>query len=601
LPTRFARARQFVVGEIGFGSGLNFIATVETWLQTAATDARLHYIAVEKHPFTPHDLSIALSAWPSLAHITRELLEVYPPLVHGFHYRQLLNRRVSLTLLFGDALELLPELNATVDAWFLDGFSPEKNQRLWSDNLFQFIAERTVKHGSLATFTAAGDVRRRLQTAGFVITKRPGFGKKREMLSGRLDAAKEKKISAPWFHQSPFAASQNRQAIVIGAGIAGITTASALAQRGWHITLIEQHAEIANGASGNPAGLILPRLTADMSLAARYYLTAFLFTTRWLQQLQTQRGDVGWHGEGVIQLLDAVRQQALNNIALPESILQSLDAADMAMTGGTAMRQGGVSYPLAGWLQPQKLCEALLQQQPQIHLLASTDIQGMNHLNGEWQVRNASAIVAAAPVLVIANGSEAARLLPTMASGLQAVRGQLTFSQRREDELRCPVCYDGYVIPLGDGRICLGASYDRHSRDTTLREKDHRDNLYALQQVLPEFSGIPITGGRVAFRASTQDHLPLVGPVPRTGFYQQHYADLYHGRPAYKYPLAEYEPGLYINTGHGSRGLTSCPLAAEVIAAMINGEPLPVAEDIRLATHPARFMVRDLKRHLPEE
>ena len=202
-------------------------------------------------------------------------------------------------------------------------------------------------------------------------------------------------------------------------------------------------------------------------------------------------------------------------------------------------------------------------------------------------------------MLVIANGSETARLLPSMESELQAVRGQLTYSQSLGAGVKCPVCYDGYVIPLGDDQYCLGASYDRHSRDMALRELDHQDNLHALQQVLPEFNGIPVTGGRVAFRASTLDHLPLVGPVPQTGFYQQHYADLYHGRAAFKYPLAEYEPGLYINTGHGSRGLTSCPLAAEMIASMINGEPLPVAEDIRLATHPARFMVRKLKRHSP--
>ena len=594
LTARFAQSRQFVIGETGFGSGLNFIATVDAWLQSAPAEARLYYISVEKHPFSREDLSTALDAWPEFNHITTELLEVYPPLVHGFHYRQLMQGRVSLTLLFGDAIELLPDLNATVDAWFLDGFAPAKNQSLWSNDVFQMIAARTASNGSFATFTSAGDVRRGLQAVGFNITKRTGFGKKREMLTGRFQEQKIQVPGLPWFYHTQAPEIEDKHAIVIGAGIAGITTASALARRGWKVTLIDRRSQVAAEASGNPAGVVMPRLTADMSIDARFYLSAYLYTTNWLQH---QTGDVGWHSNGVVQLLDTVKQQSLKEIGLPVSVIRFFDEIASSNSVGTVTKGGGVLYSQAGWLQPQQLCKAILQQYSDISFIPSTNIHELKYIDTQWQVFSETAMMASAPIVIVANGTEASRLLPDIDLSLHAVRGQLSYGQSEKTHIKKPVCYDGYIIPLPGDKYCIGASYDRHSNETQLRDKDHQTNIDSLQQALPDTDFQQSFGGRVAFRASTEDHLPLVGPVPNAEYYMQQYADLSHGRPASKYPLAEYQPGLYINSGHGSRGLTSCPLAAEIIASMINDEPVPVSEGIRIALHPGRFMVRELKRN----
>ena len=593
LTARFVLSRQFVIGEMGFGSGLNFVAAVDAWLQSAPADARLHYISIEKHPFSNADLSTALAAWPELNHITTELLEVYPPLVHGFHHRQLMQGRVSLSLLFGDAIELLPDLNAKVDAWFLDGFAPAKNQSLWSNDLFQMIADRTAANGSFATFTSAGDVRRGLQASGFSVSKRTGFGKKREMLAGQLEAPKRQQSISPWFHHAYASETDNRHAIVIGAGIAGITTASSLAQRGWKVTLIDRRSQVAAEASGNPAGVVMPRLTADMSIDARFYLSAFLYTTNWLQQLT---GDTGWHGKGVMQLLSSDKQQALKDIGLPESVVRFFDASEASKLIGTNVNQNSIFYTRAGWLQPKQLCEMLLEAHSDIRFLASSTVDGLKYIDGQWQILSDTNNLASAPILVVANGSETDRLLPDNRFGINVVRGQLSYVKNSDVHIKHPVCYDGYIIPISNEQYCIGASYDLNSRDTQLFDKDHQSNLNSVQQTLPDTDFNMVCGGRVAFRASTQDHLPLVGPVPKVDFYSKHYADLRHGRPAQKYPSAEYLPGLYINSGHGSRGLTSCPLAAEIIASMISNDPMPIPEDVRMALHPARFMVRDLKR-----
>lgn len=601
LPGRFTQANQFVIAETGFGSGLNFVASVACWLQMANSEASLHYISLEKHPFSWDDLSRALRAWPSLLHISDELLAVYPPLVPGMHTRTLFNGRVRLTLLFGDAMEMLPDLNARVDAWFLDGFAPAKNSSLWNEDLFKLIAERTVAQGSIATYTVAGDVRRGLQSAGFAISKRPGFAQKREMLTGRLTRESLTKVRAPWFQLPSTTYTADKRGIVIGAGIAGITSALSLAQRGWQITLIEQQAAMTNGASGNPAGLVLPRLASDMSLEARFYLTAFLFSSNWLYRQQMEKGDIGWHPHGVLQLDDPARLSSLEQLGLPETVIRTQDVEEITASAGLAATQAGIYYPMAGWLQPQKCCQALLQGQSQIHVLTSTKISSLIPLDGHWQVSNETGVIATAPVVILANGYEAGHLLPQQQLELQPVRGQLTYIEQAGVSLQRPLCYEGYVIPMGQGQFCIGASYDRHSMDDTLRECDHQENLQSLQHKFPAFAGARVTGGRVAFRASTRDHLPLVGPLAETKSYQQHYADLHHGRPADRYPAAEYLPGLYLNTGHGSRGLTSCPLAAELLAAILNDEPVPVAEDIRQALHPARFLVRNLKRHPPGE
>ncbi|MFO7603276.1 MAG: FAD-dependent 5-carboxymethylaminomethyl-2-thiouridine(34) oxidoreductase MnmC, partial [Gammaproteobacteria bacterium] len=336
---------------------------------------------------------------------------------------------------------------------------------------------------------------------------------------------------------------------------------------------------------------------SDSASCVGFYLTAFLYTTHWLSRLQQQHADLGWHAEGVVQLLTPAAQVALARLALPTSILAPLDApALVEVIGSVAGPSTGVLYAQAGWLQPRPLCRALLQQYPQIQLRTSTSIEAMDYSDGQWQLRQGTAVVATAPVVVLTNGHELRRLLPEYAESVQAVRGQLSYCQAPGQGLTRPVCYDGYVIPLGDGRYCLGASYDRDSDDTALRAADQQRNLAALHAALPQFTCLPSAAGRVAFRATTRDHLPLIGAVPDPEFYKRHYGDLRHGRPAHGYPPAAYRPGLYLNSGHGSRGLTSCPLAAEMLASMIHATPLPVAEELRLATHPARFRVRALKR-----
>lgn len=181
LARRFAELPAggcFCIGETGFGTGLNFLCAWQLFEQCAPADARLHFVSVEKFPLTRDDLRRALALWPQLAPQAAQLLDQYMAIHPGFQRFNLAAGRVVLTLLVGDALDGLPELDAQIDAWFLDGFAPAKNPEMWSPALFTQLARLSRSGTSLATFTAAGFVRRGLTEAGFAIKRVRGFGKK---------------------------------------------------------------------------------------------------------------------------------------------------------------------------------------------------------------------------------------------------------------------------------------------------------------------------------------------------------------------------------------------------------------------------------------
>lgn len=174
LPERFMDG--FHVAELGFGTGLNFLATVQAW-QAAGMRSPLRFTSFEAFPMTADDMAAALAAFPELKTITEALLSVWDPKGGVMDLGDL----ASLNVVIGDARETVPKWGGAADAWYLDGFSPAKNPELWSADLLADIARSTKQGGTCATYTAAGFVRRGLQDAGFEVARVPGFGRKRHM------------------------------------------------------------------------------------------------------------------------------------------------------------------------------------------------------------------------------------------------------------------------------------------------------------------------------------------------------------------------------------------------------------------------------------
>src|SRR6056297_2173256 len=340
LPARFARLAPdelFVIGETGFGTGLNMLLAADSFTRIAPSAARLSLVSADRHPLHPEDLARALSAGPELATLSEPLQAEYPPLTPGFH-RLRLAENIDLTLMFGDAETMWRHSDATVDAWCLDGFAPDRNPALWQPGLLETLAGHSRPGSTLATFTVAGAVRRGLGAAGFEIRRLPGFGRKRQRLEGHLPGA------------APGRRYRTGTAVVAGAGLAGATTARALAERGWQVRVMDP-AGIATGASGNRAGVVYTTPSGVATPQNRFYQASYLHATRWLRRHAAAAAGIG-EFDGVVQHITDDRQRARLAAASssghwPEAQLRRLDEDSVLLVDG-------------GYLQPAAWCRLLL-------------------------------------------------------------------------------------------------------------------------------------------------------------------------------------------------------------------------------------------------
>ena len=606
LPRRFAAlaaGEQLVIGETGFGTGMNFLCAWQLFDQQAPAGARLHFVSVEKHPLSEADLQRTLALWPSLQTYSEQLLGAYGCLNPGFQRLLFDDGRVVLTLLIGDALAMLPQLDARIDAWFLDGFAPSKNPEMWTPELFAQLARLSAPGTTLGTFTATGYVRRALVEAGFAMKRVPGLGKKWEVMCGAFTGAASSQTK-PWFAR-PAERHPERNALVIGAGLAGCATAASLARRGWQVSVLERHGAAAQEASGNPQGVLYLKLSAHGTALSRLIVDGFGYTRRLLERLHK---GLDWDDCGVLQLAFDEREagrQAKLAAAFPSTLLTPLDRVQAERQAGIALASGGLFYPDAGWVHPPALCAQLLDH-PRIRLHCHQEALSLKRIDGQWQALSGDQLLAEAPVVVICSAADTVRFEQTAHLPLKRIRGQISRlpASQRSAALSTVVCAEGYVAPARQGEHTLGASFNFDSDDLTPSSAEHASNLNLLREISSDLAERleadkldPATlQGRAAFRCTSPDYLPIIGPLADAEQFAQAYAVL--ARDARQVPPipCPWQRGLYINSGHGSRGLITAPLSGELIAAWLEGEPLPVPSDVAEGCHPNRFMLRQLIR-----
>ncbi|MGH8386901.1 MAG: bifunctional tRNA (5-methylaminomethyl-2-thiouridine)(34)-methyltransferase MnmD/FAD-dependent 5-carboxymethylaminomethyl-2-thiouridine(34) oxidoreductase MnmC [Pseudomonas sp.] len=611
LAERFAALPQggrLVIGETGFGTGLNFLCAWQVFEQHAAADARLHFVSVEKYPLSPADLQRALSLWPELKVFADQLLAQYVAIHQGFQRLTLANGRVTLTLLIGDALEQLPQLDAQIDAWFLDGFAPAKNPDMWTAELFVELARLAAPGSTISTFTSTGWVRRLLNAAGFKMKRTPGIGHKWEILRGAF-LGWPPEVAAPipvkpWFSR-PGLLTGERRALVIGAGLAGCATAASLASRGWQVSLLERHDSLAQEASGNPQGVLYLKLSAHGTALSQLIVSGFGYTRRLLEHLH--RG-VDWDGCGVLQLAfnakEAERQAQLAAAFAPD-LLHVLDQQQACTRSGIELASGGLFYPQGGWVHPPALCQWQASH-PNVQLLPHQDVLELRKVDDQWQAWSGDKLLAGAPVVVLAGAAEIKRFEQSADLPLKRIRGQITrlAQTSASQDLATVVCAEGYVAPARLGEHTLGASFDFNSDDLTPSTAEHLGNLQLLEEISSDLASRLHADqldpeqlqGRAAFRCTSPDYLPIVGPLADGRAFTQAYAAL--GKDARQVPdvPCPWLDGLYVNSGHGSRGLITAPLSGELLAAWLENEPLPLPRAVAEACHPNRFALRRLIR-----
>ncbi|MDP2029802.1 MAG: bifunctional tRNA (5-methylaminomethyl-2-thiouridine)(34)-methyltransferase MnmD/FAD-dependent 5-carboxymethylaminomethyl-2-thiouridine(34) oxidoreductase MnmC [Thiobacillus sp.] len=558
LPQAWVQQPSFVMLETGFGTGLNFLLTWAAWRADPARSARLHFLSVEMHPFQADDLARLHAQWPELSDLSRELLVNWPMLTPGFHRIALDGGRVQLTLMLGDATDCLPQVQAAVDAFYLDGFAPERNAALWQPSVFKEVARLAKPGAVVATYTVMGAVRQGLTEAGFACVKRDGFGGKRHCLSARYTGESNLIVSAPPKHVA-----------IIGAGVAGAALAHALAQHGVAVTVLERGAELGSGASGNPMAVYRPMLSRDDNRASRLTRAAFLHNLRaW-----TALGEnVKWSRCGVLHLpkdeITAAKQhKALDNAAPPVEFARWVELDEARELANWPVDGAGLFFPSAGWVEPVSLCRAWLDH-PAIQLRTNCTVERLHaHVSG-WQVLDdKGSVLIEVDAVVLANARDVMTLVPAQTWPLHTERGQITqLPAGCLPEIQRVIAREGYIAP-GAFQPLVGATYEHDDDDTMPRRESDLANLARLEAILPgagsRFNEDDVIG-RASLRALLPDRLPIVGAV--TG-----------------------QNGVYVAAGYASRGVVWAGLLGEALADQMTGQPLPVEMELMRIIAPDRF------------
>ena len=562
LPGRWRSRDAFTIVETGFGLGLNFLATWDAWRKDPARPSRLHFVSVEHRPLSASDLSAALAPFAELEGLVPSLVRAWPPALAGFHRIHFDAGNVILTLLLGEAREVLPQLVAHADAFFLDGFSPAKNPAIWSPEVVRELARLAAPGATLATWTVAGGVRAALGDAGFEVRKQEGFASKREMLVGTRLARAGGAGGAP---------RGDRRAVIVGAGLSGTLTAERLASRGWSVDLIDGREE----RSAAAVGLLRPVANLRDAVNAQASRSAFLYALQHYRGLDLDGYHLQWRRCGVLQLAEdedeARRFSAIvQSQGYPAEFLDFADSARAQAIAGRAVRGPGWWFPSGSWVSPSSLGVASLARAGgRVRRKLGKRVGRLEREGAEWRALDGDdRVIAEAPVLIVANAADAKRLVPQARLTLSSVRGQVTYIPPSPGRhLDVIVSGTGYIAPGPEGGLCIGATYHHDDNDGGVREADHRENLARAESMLPGFTaGLDAAAldGWTGFRATVPDRLPIFGATALEG--------------------------LYAATGLGSRGLLWAPLGAELIACMLEHEPWPISRDMSGAISPQRFL-----------
>jgi tRNA 5-methylaminomethyl-2-thiouridine biosynthesis bifunctional protein len=597
LPARWANADVFTIVETGFGLGLNFLATWNAWRQDPLRCERLHFASFERNPFTVGDLATLHARVDQFADRSADLRAAWPPLVPGLHRMHFDDGRVTLTLAFADVATALRQLQLGADAFYLDGFAPERNPDMWSAPNMKALARLAKPGATLATWSVARSVRDALAAAGFTVATRPGFGAKRDMLAGHF---------APRWPTRPGHVPPRhwpRRAIVIGAGLAGAAVASRLAARGWDIDLMERARAPAAAASGLRAGVFQPHVSRDDCLLSRLTRAGFLYTQTQWPALLDPGVPAPWQRCGVLQLADGPDNETrvaatAALLAYPRDYAEHVPRDGASALAGRAVAIGGWWFPYAGWVAPDAIVKGHLSAAgPRLTLHLEREITALEHVGECWRVRGtADALIAEAPVVVLANASDAARLVDLGAPSLRSIRGQQSYLPVPPFAApRVVVGGDGYALPEHEGIAVCGATYDLDTVDTTPDAVSHALNVARVEHMLPGSTARVERGrlrGGVGIRCVATDRMPMVGAMADVAAARARAAALTGAHLADLPRLA----GLYGAFAFASRGLTWSLLAAEMLASQLHGEPLPIERALAAAVDPGRFVLQRLRR-----
>lgn len=565
----------FIIAELGFGVGLNFFLTLQRFLRAKIRPKRLFYVSLEGFYIEKahlREIYQKLGLYDEFKELLEQFLRFYPKCKDGTYRFYFEN--VFLDLVFGEASANLKELDFKADVWFLDGFNPRTNPQMFDENAIKQVARLSKLGASVHTFSAASSLSRALQANGFEVQKVKGFNK-REMIKARLQREAEFKSVQAYFERE-FVPPQNNKVAIIGAGIAGASLAYKLNLRGFEVSIFEKNEALGQGASGNECGLLSSLILKKGVMLGEFSEFCFYEASRFYQQ------NLAFVPSGAVEVA--------HNELMKARFATQKDNVLFRIDENSAFLEDAMS------IKPKEVVATLLQNS-RAKLYLSHEFVNFHYENGEFCLKfRDKSEQSGFGTLIYAMGAQSKDFLCFDEMRLSSVRGQVT---HLKPFLQTPfgLSSKGYICPPLPNLQVIGASYDRLNADETPLAKDDESNISDIMEFLKGDERLEILGAKVGFRSYSTDRFAIFGAFYDETFYKNAYKSLLWSKNKAQISPQNI-PHLFISTAHGSRGFGTAIIAARYLCALICNEPLFLPKKFIPAIHPARFLIRALKKGL---
>lgn len=566
----------FVIAESGFGIGLNFFLTLKRFLQSKPSERpkKLFYISIEAFYIDQkklREIYQRLGFYEEFKEFLESFLEFYPKAKKGIY--RFYFKDCFLDLVFDD-ISILKELDFKADVWYLDGFSPNKNPQMFDENLIFELTRLSKKDTQIRTFSSASLLQKNLKKYGFRVEKIKGF-KKREMIEAFLEKEIKLEDKEAYFSRIP-SVLKTKKIAIIGAGIAAATLAYELSLRGFEIDVFERNLSLDQGASGNKSGILSSLILKPKVVLGEFSELSFIEASRFYRQILDLKL------KGVIEFAhNALMQERFNT--QKENVLFKISANE------AFLEDGGAIFPYA-------LVEKLFEKSnAKIYFGYEFEAYDFKEELFTLKFKNHS-VKNHYAALVYAMGADAKDFIFYDGMKLSKIRGQVTHLKPFLDT-EVPLSSKAYICPRKGDLQVIGASYDRFDQSWDAKDEDDRKNIENIFEFTGKDCNLKIIGSKVGFRSYSSDRFVIAGNAYDEAFYKKEYKALLWTKGKVQ-KQAKALPNLYFNFAHGSRGFSTSVLTARYLCALINNEPLFLQKKYIHAIHPARFLIRKLKKGL---
>ncbi|MDA9112681.1 tRNA (5-methylaminomethyl-2-thiouridine)(34)-methyltransferase MnmD [Gammaproteobacteria bacterium] len=540
--------KNFTIGELGFGFGLNFLITAKAWKEANGHNSNwLDYISIDCFSLDISDFKKVAKLYPLLEEVTQEFIKFFPQECNGFTRIELPGYKIRLTLIVGDAEESLCSLvgnkSNKIDAWYLDGFDPNKNLSMWSPCVIKQIGLLSKDKCTFGTYTAAGFVRRELQNNNFDVSKVKGFGNKRHRLKGVFSGDDEENISD----------NKLNKVAVIGSGIAGSCIAFKLARQDIQVDIFEKAEEL----DLNPWAAMYPKFSLGVDSRSDLLAAGYFYSSRFYREILESYKETG-----ILFLNNGIDRDSWIKRLLKldrEDLFELLDVNEINTQNKINQEFEGLLVKLGGCISIKELNKILLQEK-KINLYKDhhfLDYKIKNNIGLEFNNQKSQEGYSH---LIICSGESLQNTIPRMKLKYGAIGGM---KKNNLSEIKYPINNNGYVLPMHEGTTWAGSIYSNAPLPNA-ESIDFKEIIIKNSNILDDSDVDNLISSWKGVRTSLPDYLPVAGPINNNG--------------------------IYVIGGLGSRGLSLAPLLAEMVMNDICKTPSPVSKAVGDAINPLRFM-----------